>query len=157
MRQKKTYALGLLLILSLTLSAAMAQSTTKKKDKGKTIITGDTRVEQLVEKHIELNERVKTIPGFRIQVASLSGTDSRRRAFELKAKLKEVYPDTETYIVFDEPNFKVKVGDFRTKLEAFAFLTEMRATFPGTIIKDNVYALPFVWDDLVPESDEDQF
>lgn len=135
----------------------LSQSQAQGNGKGKTTIVGDTRVTQLVEKHIELNERVKTIPGYRIQVASLSGNDSRRRAFELKDKIKEAFPDVETYIVFDEPSFKVKVGDFRTKLEAFAFLSDMKTSFPGTIIKDNVYALPFVLDELVPESDEDQF
>ena len=93
-------------------------------------------VAQLVQKHIELNERVRTIPGYRIQVASLSGTASKNRAFEMKDRIRELYPGVEAYVVFDEPNFKVKVGDFRTRLDAYVFLLRIRNDFPGTIIRD---------------------
>ena len=125
------------------------------RSKGSVVVTGDVAVKQLVEKHIDLNERVRTIPGFRIQVASLSGTASKNRAFEMKERLKDSYPEVEAYVVYDEPNFKVKVGDFRTRLEAYLFLQKMRADYPGTIIRDNVYPMQIDWDEMVPESEED--
>lgn len=118
-------------------------------------IKGDVAVSELVKKHVELNERVRTIPGYRIQVASLSGTNSKNRAFEMKDRLRETYPGIEAYVVFDEPNFKVKVGDFRTRLEAFVFLQLIRTDFPGTIIKDNIYPTQINWDEMVPESEDD--
>ncbi|MBO4593599.1 MAG: hypothetical protein J5678_05350, partial [Bacteroidaceae bacterium] len=65
----------------------------------------------------------------------------------------------QAYIVYDEPNFKVKVGDFRTRLEAYAFLQEIKDVYKGYIIKDNIYAEPpqqldFAPDDL--ESGEEE-
>ena len=106
----------------------------------------------MVQKHIELNERVRTIPGYRIQIASLSGTESKNRAFDMKERIREAYPGVEAYVVFDEPNFKVKVGDFRTRLDAFVFLQHIRNEFPGTIIRDNIYPTQINWDEMIPET-----
>ena len=125
------------------------------RSKGNVVVTGDVAVKQLVEKHIDLNERVRTIPGFRIQVASLSGTASKNRAFEMKERLNAAFPEVEAYVVYDEPNFKVKVGDFRTRLEAYLFLQKIRADYPGTIIRDNIYPMQINWDEMVPESEDD--
>lgn len=125
------------------------------RSRGHIEIKGDVAVTQLVQKHIELNERVRTIPGYRIQVASLSGTSSKNRAFEMKDRIRETYPGVEAYVVFDEPNFKVKVGDFRTRLEAYVFLQRIRPDFPGTIIRDNIFPTQINWDEMVPESEDD--
>lgn len=125
------------------------------RSKGHVEIKGDVAVSQLVQKHIELNERVRTIPGYRIQVASLSGTASKNRAFEMRDRLREAYPGVEAYVVFDEPNFKVKVGDFRTRLDAYVFLQRIRVDFPGTIIRDNILPTQINWDEMVPETEDD--
>lgn len=125
------------------------------RSRGHVDIKGDVSVSQLVQKHIELNERVRTIPGYRIQVASLSGTSSKNLAFDMKERIRTAFPGVEAYVVFDEPNFKVKVGDFRTRLEAYVFLQHIKADFPGTIIRDNIYPTQINWDDMVPETEED--
>ena len=118
----------LLLTVLLLPQLLLAQSYSTNRSRGRIEIKGDVAVSQLVQKHIELNERVRTIPGYRIQVASLSGTSSKNRAFEMKERIREAYPGVEAYVVFDEPNFKVKVGDFRTRLEAYVFLQHIRGT-----------------------------
>ncbi len=144
--------------LGFVLSGAVAQNRYTyggNRSKGAVEVKGDVAVKQLVAKHIELNERVRTIPGYRIQVASLSGTASKNRAFEMKERLKESFPEVESYVVYDEPNFKVKVGDFRTRLDAYLFLQRLRGEYPGTIIKDNIYPMQIDWTEMVPESEDD--
>ncbi|MBQ0161316.1 MAG: SPOR domain-containing protein [Bacteroidales bacterium] len=149
-------SLLLLLCIVALMCPCKAQYTSGgNRSRGHVDIKGDVAVSQLVQKHIELNERVRTIPGYRIQVASLSGTASKNRAFEMKERIHTTYPGVEAYVVFDEPNFKVKVGDFRTRLEAYVFLLHIKADFPGTIIRDNIYPTQINWDDIVPETDED--
>lgn len=123
--------------------------------KGTIEITGDIRVSELVKKHIEFNERLRTVPGFRVQIASLSGPNSRNQAFELKSRFKETYPDVEVYIVFSEPNFRIKVGDFTSKLDAYVFMQKIKDTYPGTIVKENVYPVHLDWSEIVPETDDD--
>lgn len=140
-----------LLAFTFCAGAAMAQSAKR----GHIEITGDVAVEQLVKKHIEFNEQLRTIPGFRIQIASLSGSNSKSNAFNLKEQVSNAYPEQQVYVIYDEPNFRVKVGDFRTRLEAYAFLQELKAMHPGTIVKDNIYPIPLDTNDWVPETDED--
>lgn len=109
---------------------------------GRVRVTGDVAVNQMVERHIELNTRAKTIPGYRVQIASFSGTSSKSNAFNLRTHFMTDYPHVQAYIIYDEPNFKVKVGDFRSRLEAYAFLQEIKEVYKGYIIKDNIYPEP---------------
>ena len=105
-------------------------------------VVGDVAVEQMVAKHMELNNKSKTIPGYRVQIASFSGTSSKANAFDLRDRFSADFPEVQVYIVFDEPNFKVKVGDFRTRLEAYAFLQKIKEFYKGYITKDNICPEP---------------
>jgi hypothetical protein len=152
---KKYFLLFTLVAMTSTLCLAQGYTPGGNRSRGHIQVVGDVAVAQLVKRHIELNERVRTIPGYRIQVASLSGTSSKNRAFDMKERIHMNYPGVEAYVVFDEPNFKVKVGDFRTRLEAYVFLQHIRGEFPGTIIRDNIYPTQINWDEMVPESEDD--
>lgn len=136
--------------MTLTFGAVSAQNR-----KGTIEITGDIKVGELVKKHVEFNERLRTVPGYRVQIAALSGPNSRNQAFELKSRFKESYPDVEVYIVFSEPNFRVKVGDFTSKLDAYVFMQRIKDTYPGTIVRENVYPVHLDWSEMIPETDED--
>lgn len=117
-------------------------------------IIGDKAATQMVEKHVELNSMVKTIPGYRVQIASFSGINSKVSAFNLRDRFLLDYPAVQAYIVFDEPNFKVKVGDFRTRLEAYAFLQQIKETYKGYIIKDNINPEPPQQVEYAPDDQE---
>ena len=113
-----------------------------KAQSGKVAVVGDVAVEQMVERHVELNQRVQTIPGYRVQIASFSGANSKANAFALRERFSEEWGQVGGYIVFDEPNFKVKVGDFRTRLEAFAFLQQIKGEYKGYIVRDGINPEP---------------
>ncbi len=130
-------------LLLCTLGTATAQSR----------IIGDVEATHMVERHVELNSRVKTIPGFRIQIASFSGINAKTSAFNLRDQFMIDYPEVQSYIIFDEPNFKVKVGDFRTRLEAYAFLQEIKEVYKGYIIRDNIYPEPPIQEELAPDDE----
>ncbi len=110
--------------------------------RGRVTFVGDAGAAQMVEKHIELNTRVKTIAGYRVQIASFSGVNSKTSAFDLRDRFMLDHPGVQAYIVFDEPNFKVKVGDFRTRLEAYAFLQQIKDVYKGYLVRDNIYPEP---------------
>lgn len=150
-RLKKSILFATAILISIS---AMSQSRRSSRV-GNINITGDVAVSKLIEKHIEFNEKVTTIPGYRIQIASLSGSNSKQKAFALKSSFQNEFPEVEVYIIFDEPNFKVKVGDFRTRLEAYGFLQKIKSYHDGYIIQDNINPVPPTWDDLVPETDAD--
>ena len=141
-----------LLLLSLALAAAAIPLHAQK---GRIEITGDIQVSELVKKHIEFNERTQTVPGYRVQIAALSGPNSRTQAFDLKRRFKEEYPEVEVYIIFTEPNFRIKVGDFVHKLDAYVFMQHIKDRYPGTIVRENVYPIHLDWSDIIPESPDD--
>ncbi|MBR1766136.1 MAG: SPOR domain-containing protein [Bacteroidales bacterium] len=128
-------------------------ATTSTAQTGRVTVVGDMAVNEMVSRHVELNNRVKTLPGFRVQIASFSGTNSKTSAFSLRDRFMTDYPSTQAYIVYDEPNFKVKVGDFRTRLEAYAFLQEIKEVYKGYIIRDNIYAEPPQQLDFAPDDE----
>lgn len=124
---------------------------------GRVRVTGDVAVNQMVERHIELNTRAKTIPGYRVQIASFSGTSSKSNAFNLRTRFMTDYPHVQAYIIYDEPNFKVKVGDFRTRLEAYAFLQQIKDVYKGYIIRDNINPEPPEQQEYLPDDLENLF
>lgn len=142
----KTKGIILLSFLSFLATPALAQT-------GRVTVTGDVAVNEMVARHVELNNRVKTMPGYRVQIASFSGINSKNSAFSLRERFMTDYPAVQAYIVYDEPNFKVKVGDFRTRLEAYAFLQEIKEVYKGYIIKDNIYAEPPQQLDFAPDDE----
>ena len=121
-------------------------------------VTGDVAVKAMVDRHVEFNYRVKTIPGVRVQIASFSGANSRTSAFNLRDRFATEYPSVQVYIVFEDPNFKVKVGDFRTRLEAYAFLQQIKEVYKGSyVMKDNINPLPPTVEDYAPDDLESDF
>ena len=111
----------------------------------------------MVDRHVEFNNRVKTIPGFRVQIASFSGANSKTSAFNLRDRFALDYPSVQAYIIYDEPNFKVKVGDFRTRLEAYAFLQQIKEVYKGYIIKDNINPGAPAVEEYAPDNLEFEF
>ena len=117
-------------------------------------VTGDVTVSQMVEKHVELCSKSKTIPGYRVQIASFSGTNSKASAFSMRDKFITDFPEVQAYVIFDEPNFKVKVGDFRSRLEAYAFLQQIKEFYKGYIIRDNIYPEPQIQEEYAPDDEQ---
>lgn len=96
----------------------------------------DSLVQQLVKKHIAINKTKQTIPGYRVQLFFGS---NRNKAYEIRSEFLRVFSTTPSYIVYHAPNFKVRVGDFRTKLQAMKHLKEVQPFFESAfIVKDEV-------------------
>lgn len=72
-----------------------------------------------------------SISGYRVQF--FSGSD-RREAYEQQNRFQELFPEMRTYISYVEPNYKIRGGDFRTRLEAQRFMQEIRPQFPALFL-----------------------
>ncbi|HPG33895.1 MAG TPA: SPOR domain-containing protein, partial [Lentimicrobium sp.] len=83
---------------------------------GEVEVISDPRINQLVEKHIYLNQHQSTLEGWRVQIFFDSGANSKRRASDVLNRFSSVYPDTQEYLSFKEPYYRVRVGDFRSRL-----------------------------------------
>ena len=104
-------------------------------DTGKIELVQDYKVKELLNKHIEINSK-SSIKGYRVKIHF--GTD-KNKANEIKANFSSQFPDIPAYERYDQPNFNIRVGDFRTKLEAYKFLKEVQAEFPSAfIVQDDI-------------------
>ena len=82
----------------------------------------DPRVDLLLKKQEEVNKKVwtdnnnnKQVPGFRVLVIN---TNNRQSAIDVKTKLMRDFPEHKTYMLYQSPNFRVQIGNFRTRKEA---------------------------------------
>jgi hypothetical protein len=69
--------------------------------------------------------------GYRVQIYSGS---NRGAAFNAQAKFNKEFPEMRTYIIYREPNFKVRAGDFRSRIEAERMKEELKSLFPAMFI-----------------------
>ena len=112
-------------------------------DNGNVRFIEDHRISSLVEKHKAIHEVHQTIPGFRIQIFFDSGNQSKSKASRVYDDFLMKYPQVPVYLTFKAPNYKVRVGDFRTRLEAQHFLRSVANEFPDAwVISDEINLPP---------------
>jgi hypothetical protein len=99
----------------------------------------DDRIEDLGKKFVEKNEKESDYYGYRIQIVSISGAMSEERVKEAEKAFLDIYPEVYTYRVFESPNFKLRVGDFESRVTAEKFYLEIREDFPNAfVVKDKI-------------------
>ncbi|MDN3550268.1 SPOR domain-containing protein [Mucilaginibacter aquaedulcis] len=118
-------------ILFLVSTQAFAQQT-----RGRVEVVKDPLVDTLIAKRFELNNTAGmptafSSYGYRVQIFSGS---NRKDAYSAQARLQDQYPELRTYIIYSEPNFKVRAGDFKTRLEAQKLMQELRPNFTSLFI-----------------------
>ena len=104
----------------------------------KVTVIQDPKIVSLVEKHIYLNEKQK-ISGWRVQIFFESGNNSKSRAYNKKGLFMTMYPGTGVYLMFQSPYYKVRVGDFRSRMDAEGFKQKLMGEFPDAfVVKDEI-------------------
>lgn len=78
-----------------------------------------------------LKANINYVDGYTVQV--YTGIN-REQANEAKATVYKTLPDSRPVIIYDQPNFKVKVGQFYTRREALKTFAELKNAMPGVII-----------------------
>lgn len=97
----------------------------------------------------------KTINGFRIRLFFASNRTARDESSSVIRRFNEMYPHVQAYRTYASPNFKVTVGNFRTRLEAEAFLRKIKGDFPDAFIVRERFKYPSVGGaDLTPADPE---
>ncbi len=106
------------------------------------VINQEYRLKLMIEKHIEVNEKQDGCTGYRLRIFSAKGNNARKKTLETKAKFMKAYPNINSYLDYVTPNFKIIVGDFRTKNEAEQFRREIEKYFPNAFIIKDIIKLP---------------
>ena len=135
----KLYLLILLVIPNLIYSQ---QSINQKGDSVKTINQEKNfqeGIEQLLQKNQQKHYKKRGIKGFCVQIYS---GESRGEAQRIKYQfMKKFNKITSVEYVRVSPNWKVRVGKCRTKLEAKKLQSIIKEVYPGSYIRDII--VPF--------------
>jgi len=86
---------------------------------------------ELIEQHIYFNKEHSQIPGWRIQVFS---SPSMSEANAQKSAVLNNLSDIKTTIVFEAPNYKVRIGNYRNRFDAYRDLQEILIYYPSAFI-----------------------
>ena len=125
------YGISILLFFALTLSDLAAQD-------GSVQVYADPAIEALVNRHGRMNANAsREIFGFRIQIIQ---STSRDPVFQKKASFTRSY-SYKTYTSYNAPYFKLRVGDFKTRLEAYRALQSVKRSFgEAFIVREKIKA-----------------
>jgi len=111
---------------------------------GKVEIIQDPKVDILVTKHIQINQNKEGTEGFRIQIFSDSGNNSKNQAQTVNDEFTAKFPKINAYLTFKSPNYRVRIGDFRNRLDAQRFLLMIAPDYPNAFIISDKINLPQV-------------
>lgn len=106
------------------------------QDKGKVTVFKDPQIDSLIAKRQELTRGKPggsgvSSYGFRVQI--FLGSD-RQEAYSEQSKFKSRYPNVTSYISYTQPNYRLRVGDFRSRLEAEKFMNELKSYYSSMFI-----------------------
>src|SRR4051812_22554420 len=97
------------ILLFLFISTAVyTQDVTSYNKDSSIIVTKDKRFDDLVAKQKDQNLANQSMHGYRIQIY-FGGV--RQKAAEVKLDFNSKYPDLQAYLSYQQPNFKVRIGD----------------------------------------------
>lgn len=89
------------------------------------------------DKLIYRNMKFSGVPGYRIRIYSESGIGAKQEQQQVRARFLSLYPGLDAYNIYDEPYFKIFVGDCRTRSEALKLLDMIEKDFPNSFIRED--------------------
>lgn len=114
---------------------------------GNVSVEENYKVRQAVSRQVEANKGPEgEVDGYRIRIYFDNKQKSREESQEVMARFKALHPGYNVYLKFNNPNFKVTVGDFRTKVDAQIALKEIIKAFPSAFIVKEKMRFPLVSD-----------
>ena len=100
------------------------------------VIVKDHKLDLLLQKQEELNKKVyvennRTGAGYRILVLS---TNDRKQALDVKTRLMRDFPEQKTYLIYQSPNYKIQIGNFRSREDADKLRKQVTKIYPKGVI-----------------------
>lgn len=94
-------------------------------------ITSDVNIYNLIDLHRQKNEQTDETPGYRIQITS---NNDRSEIYGIRSEVYAKFYDLKNYLEYDQPYYRLRIGDFKTRLEARHYLEKVIRHFPSAFI-----------------------
>ena len=93
------------------------------------IIYHEKKIKLLIEKYEQIQLYNSTIDGWRIQIAF---ADKKLDINKKKIMLLDRFPELDNiYLTYTSPYYRLRIGNFRNKLEAEKFKYEIKKYYPN--------------------------
>jgi hypothetical protein len=107
---------------------------------GRLTIIQDDKIDSLIQIRKEVNKVYSNIYGFRIQIFMESGNEAVQKAEAVIRMFKEQFPEIPAYLTFGQPYYRIRVGDFRNRIEAEGFLHQAMTSYnQAFVVKEKIY------------------
>jgi len=107
-------------------------------------VTQDSRIDKMLSWHVENNKIKNKIDGYRVEIFFSSDLDAKVEALNIKEEFLKIYPNYKVHVKYISPNFRVRVGDFRTKNEALKLYKEIKDTYRVAFIVSDAIDFPLM-------------
>lgn len=107
------------------------------------VVRQDPAVREALFRQVDANAG-KNYSGFRIRLYFASNRTAREESAAVIRRFEAMYPNIQAYRSYASPNFKVTVGNFRTRLDAEALLRKLKEDFPDAFIVRERFKYPSV-------------
>lgn len=105
---------------------------------GKVEVVQSPAVAKAMENHIARNAS-KKMHGYRIRIFFDNGQNARAKSESVVGAFSAQHPGVGVYRDYENPYFRVTVGDFRTRRDATRFLNSIKWQYPtGFIVKETI-------------------
>lgn len=108
------------------------------------ILNQDTRIDTLLMKQRQIHANDSTIDGYRVQIFMELGNDALHHADSVMEVFKKKYPDVPIYLLFGQPYYRLRVGDFRTRLEAENMYQRLKKKYKNAFVTADRIELPYI-------------
>jgi len=95
------------------------------------ITVTDSRINSMVDAHRSANQRDNTVKGYRVQILQ---DNNRSLMQQEKQKLQKMYPQLEIYELYESPFFKLRVGNYKDRFEAYQMYHKLKRNFKRAFI-----------------------
>ncbi|NQU52133.1 MAG: SPOR domain-containing protein [Bacteroidetes bacterium] len=133
-----------LLFAQATFSDENQEETTQPEILQNLQVNQDPRLDKMLNWHIEKNIKKDGIDGFRVEIFFSSESDALNQARSKKVEFLSEYPDYEVQIKYDAPNFRVRIGNYRTKNEALKLHKKIEKSYPMAFIVPDKIKFPLL-------------
>ncbi len=101
-----------------------------QNQEGNLRIEASASVDELVAQKKEYNKLQNSYPGYKIQIYY----GSEKECYEIKEEFNSLFPKIQTSIIFSTPQWKLQVGNYRTRLEADESIQSIKKEYPSAIV-----------------------
>ena len=128
-----------LAFITLIFSAGKLEAQVLLPATGNVEVVQDNRIDELSAMYRKMSLNNPGVEGYRVQIFFDSGSNSKHIAANVKGDFDATYMGVKSYLSYKEPYYRVRVGNFRTLIEAVGFQKEIAVDYPNAFaVKDEI-------------------